>query len=62
MIVDVQPGEIGAVALGYRVVLMADGHTTWDTPVIDADRIIAHHNRLLSRGFPDVVAASDVSF
>ena len=41
---------------------MADGHTTWDTPVIDAERIIAHHNRLLSRGFADVVAASDVSF
>jgi nicotinamidase-related amidase len=52
----------GAVALGYRVVLVADGHTTWDTPVIDADRIIAHHNRLLSRGFADVVAASDVKF
>ena len=52
----------GAVALGYRVVLVADGHTTWDTPVIDADRIIAHRNRLFSRGFPDVVAASDVSF
>jgi len=31
----------GAVALGYRVVLVADGHTTWDTPVIDAERIIA---------------------
>jgi nicotinamidase-related amidase len=52
----------GAVALGYRVVLVADGHTTWDTPVIDAQRIIAHHNRLLGRGFADVVPADKVTF
>jgi nicotinamidase-related amidase len=45
-----------AAALAYRIVLVADGHTTWDTPVIDAERIIAHHNRLLSHGFADVVA------
>jgi hypothetical protein len=42
--------------------LVADGHTTWDTPVIDAGRIIAHHNRLLARGFADVVAANEVTF
>jgi nicotinamidase-related amidase len=52
----------GAVALGYRVLLVADGHTTWDTPVIDAERIIAHHNRLLGRGFADIVAADEVTF
>ncbi|MBY0321160.1 MAG: cysteine hydrolase [Reyranella sp.] len=52
----------GAVALGYRVVLVADGHTTWDTPVMDAERIVAHHNRLLGQGFADVVAADDVTF
>ncbi|MBI2735407.1 MAG: cysteine hydrolase [Rhodospirillales bacterium] len=52
----------GAVALGYRVVLVADGHTTWDTTAIDAERIIAHHNRLLGRGFADVVAADEVTF
>ena len=52
----------GAVALGYRVVLVADGHTTWHTPVIDAERIIAHHNRLLAQGFADVVAADEVRF
>jgi nicotinamidase-related amidase len=52
----------GAVALGYRVVLVADGHTTWDTPVVDAERIIAHHNRLLAKGFADVVPADEVTF
>jgi hypothetical protein len=43
------------VALGYRVALVADAHTSWDTPVIDAERIIAHHNRLLANGFADEV-------
>ena len=52
----------GAVALGYRVGLVADGHTTYDTPVIDAERIIAHHNRLLGNGFANVVAADQVTF
>lgn len=52
----------GAVALGYRVVLVADGHTTWDTPLIDAERIIAEHNRLLGSCFADVVAADKVQF
>jgi len=52
----------GAVALGYRVVLVADGHTTFDTPVIDAEHIIAHHNRLLANGFADVVTADHVKF
>jgi hypothetical protein len=30
--------------------------------VIDADRIIAHHNRLLAQGFADVVPADEVRF
>ena len=52
----------GAKALDYRVALVADGHTTYDTPVITADLIIAHHNRLLSRGFVELVEADQVRF
>ena len=52
----------GAAALDYRVVLVADGHTTYDTPVLGADLIIAHHNRLLSRAFVDLVEARQVRF
>jgi nicotinamidase-related amidase len=52
----------GAAALDYRVVLVADGHTTFDTPVIAADLIIAHHNRLLVRGFVQLVEADRVRF
>jgi nicotinamidase-related amidase len=52
----------GAAALDYRVVLVADGHTTFDTPVIGADLIIAHHNRLLGRAFVKLVEADQVRF
>ena len=34
----------------------------WDTPVVDAERIIAHHNCLLGRRFVDVIAADEVTF
>jgi nicotinamidase-related amidase len=52
----------GAVALDYRVVLVADAHTTYDTPVLGADLIIAHHNRLLGDGFVELVEAEQVRF
>jgi len=51
-----------AVAHNYRVALVSDGHTTFDTPVLSADRIIAHHNRLLGRVFVELVEANQVSF
>lgn len=50
------------MALGYRVVLVTDGHTTYDTSVIPADRIIAHHNRLLGNGFAELATADQVTF
>ena len=51
-----------AVALGYRVVLASDCHTTWDTPALPAERIIAHHNRTLGRGFAELSTVMDVRF
>jgi nicotinamidase-related amidase len=51
-----------AAALDYRVVLVADGHTTYDTPQLVADQIIAHHNRLLGRGFVELLDAEQVRF
>jgi nicotinamidase-related amidase len=51
-----------AVAHNYRVALVADGHTTFDTPVLRAERIIAHHNRLLGRILVELVEADQVSF
>lgn len=37
-----------AMALGYPVVLVADGHSTFDNGVISAVQISAHHNKTLS--------------
>jgi nicotinamidase-related amidase len=51
-----------AVALGYRVVLASDGHTTWDTPALPAERIIAPHNRTLGRGFAELSTVMAVRF
>jgi nicotinamidase-related amidase len=38
----------GALALGFPVVLVADGHTTLDNGVISAAQISAHHNVTLA--------------
>ncbi|HSN67823.1 MAG TPA: cysteine hydrolase, partial [Thermoanaerobaculia bacterium] len=37
-----------ALALGYPVTLVADGHTTIDNGVLKAAQITAHHNETLS--------------
>ena len=56
-----------ALALGYPVVLIADGHTSSGTPALSAAQVIAHHNHVLSHieSFgPRVrpIAAADVRF
>lgn len=37
-----------ALALGYPITLVADGHTTMDNGVLNAAQISAHHNETLS--------------
>jgi len=56
-----------ALALGYPVVLVSDGHSTLDNGVLSAAQIAAHHNVTLSniesfgpRAVP--IAASEVRF
>ena len=51
-----------AFDLGYKVVLAEDGHTTFDTPVLSAAQIIAHHNRTLDGSFVELAAAGDITF
>ena len=51
-----------AVALGYKVTLVSDAHSTFASPVLPAEKIIAHHNRTLGDGFADLVCASDFVF
>jgi nicotinamidase-related amidase len=52
-----------ANGLGYEVVLVKDGHTTFDSPVLPGSKIVAHHNQTLgSGGFATLVAAGAVKF
>jgi nicotinamidase-related amidase len=47
---------------GFALRLVADGHTTFDTPVLSAAQVIAHHNHTLEGSFAELVLASDVRF
>jgi nicotinamidase-related amidase len=52
-----------AADLGYQVVLVRDGHTTFDTSVLPAEKIVAHHNRTLGGGgFAELAEAERVRF
>ena len=48
-----------AVTLGYSVVLASDSHTTFDTPILTAAQIIAHHHRTL-RGVATIQPAHEI--
>jgi len=56
-----------ALALGYEVSLVADGHTTLDNGVLTAAQIIAHHNMTLGNMTSfgprvKVMPAGDIAF
>ena len=51
-----------APALDDEVVLVADGHSTYDTAVLTAGQVTAHHNRLLADGFVQLAEAEHVQF
>jgi nicotinamidase-related amidase len=51
-----------AQTLGYKVTLAADAHSTFDTPILPADKIIAHHNRLLAGIVERVVPVAEIAF
>lgn len=50
-----------AFALDYQVTLVKDGHSTYDTALLRAGDIIAHHNALLT-AFATVVEANAITF
>jgi nicotinamidase-related amidase len=51
-----------AFGLGYKVVLVSDAHTTFDTEVLSAAQIQAHHTRTLGGDFARCVPAAEVAF
>ncbi|MGE6331607.1 cysteine hydrolase family protein [Stenotrophomonas sp. NPDC077659] len=48
--------------LGFAAVLVADAHTTTDSPVLEAQRIVDHHNATLGGAFVMLVASEDCTF
>lgn len=48
--------------LGFQPILVADAHTSVDTPTLSARKIIEHHNRTLSGPFVTLVDAVDCAF
>lgn len=50
-----------ARSLDYDVFLVADGHSTFDSEVLTAVQIIAHHNDILT-SFANVVPSAEITF
>lgn len=50
-----------AHALDFDVTLVADAHSTFDSEVLRAERIVAHHNRTLA-SYASVVGSDEVTF
>ena len=51
-----------ARSLDYRVTLVKDAHSTYDSPILTAEQIIAHHNRVLDGWFVRLQATEEVQF
>ncbi|HTO61462.1 MAG TPA: isochorismatase family protein, partial [Bradyrhizobium sp.] len=51
-----------AAALGYKVSLVEDAHTTFDSKALPAERIVAHHNATLRGAFVELVTSDKVAF
>ena len=52
-----------AAAEGYKVVLVSDAHTTFDSAILPAEKIIAHHNQTLQGGgFCELKPAAKIEF
>ena len=51
-----------AYSLGYGVTLVEDAHSTWDTDLLTAPQIIAHHNDVLGGWFAELKEAREIEF
>ncbi len=49
-----------AFSLGYDITLVSDAHSTWDTDVLSAVQIIAHHNKTLGGTFVRLKRESEI--
>jgi nicotinamidase-related amidase len=51
-----------AYSLEYDVIVVEDAHTTFDTKILKAPQIIAHHNSIFCGRFAKLVKTANVDF
>ncbi len=51
-----------AFSLGYEVILVKDGHSTWDGSILTAQQIIDHHNDVLGGWFVTTKEEREIIF
>lgn len=49
-----------AAGLGYNVVLVSDGHSTFEAPHLTAEQIIDHHNKILGNSYVNVRSTEEI--
>jgi uncharacterized protein len=49
-----------ASGLGYNVVLVGDGHSTFEAPHLTAEQIIDHHNKILGNSFVNLRSTEEI--
>jgi nicotinamidase-related amidase len=52
----------GARERNYKVILVSDGHSTFDSKILKADLIIAHQNETLGGSYATVTPAAEIGF
>ena len=48
--------------LGFDVTVVEDGHSTMDSPVLKAEKIVEHHNRIFNGQFASLKKAAEIEF
>lgn len=51
-----------AFSLGYEAVLVEDGHSTMDSEILNAEKIIEHHNSILGSWFCELKSTKEIEF
>ena len=51
-----------AYSLGYEVTLVSDAHSTYDSQIISAPQVIAHHNELIGNLFGFAIPTHQIVF
>jgi nicotinamidase-related amidase len=51
-----------AFSLGYKNILVSDGHSTFDSPILTAAQIIEHHNGIIGGLFAELKKTEEVEF